>query len=273
MRAGRHAPFRCAIFVHDRQIWLNGRCCKRCIPEHLLGNIALGRDRTSFREGHTLSGWRRVFLQPVDRLVHRVNGSRRVRCTATFDTCADGLRVLVHADAPFVDRQTVWLALVSHAGHRHPRIGVTPAQRRIFFTIVHVAEDFTFDTQMAQIAASEELGNVLIRGPVDGNTQIVAVFGFEVGLVLVVLEPIVPEPVQVGELLVRKLVELAVRRRRELGTDEVGDVQSGVGHVCALAGHPVCQVACLLVTPVGADQIGVVDIGVINVFAGLHLGL
>jgi hypothetical protein len=40
-----------------------------------------------------------------------------------------------------------------------------------------------------------------------------------------------------------------------------------------VVGHPVGQVAGLLVAPVRADQVGVVDIGVIDVFAGLHLRL
>jgi hypothetical protein len=47
----------------------------------------------------------------------------------------------------------------------------------------------------------------------------------------------------------------------------------GVGDVLALAGHPVGQVAGLLIAPMGADQVAVVDIAVIDVLAGLHLGL
>ena len=47
----------------------------------------------------------------------------------------------------------------------------------------------------------------------------------------------------------------------------------GIGDVLALVGHPVGQGARLLVAPVGADQVGVVDIGVIDVLARLHLRL
>jgi hypothetical protein len=47
----------------------------------------------------------------------------------------------------------------------------------------------------------------------------------------------------------------------------------GVGDVLALAGHPVGQVDGLLQARVGADQVGIVDIGVVEVAVGLHLRL
>ena len=50
-------------------------------------------------------------------------------------------------------------------------------------------------------------------------------------------------------------------------------VEAGIGDVLAFAGHPVGQVAGLLVAPVGADQVRVVDVGVVDVLAGLHLRL
>ena len=47
----------------------------------------------------------------------------------------------------------------------------------------------------------------------------------------------------------------------------------GQGHILALARHPVGQVDHEAVSEVGADQVGVVDVGVEDVLAGLHLGL
>ncbi len=62
------------------------------------------------------------------------------------------------------------------------------------------------DLLAADIAAGEEFSDILIGRPVDGNTEVVAVFGLEISLVLVVVEPVVTEPVEVRELLVWKLV-------------------------------------------------------------------
>ncbi len=91
------------------------------------------------------------------------------------------------------------------------------------------------DLLAVDVTAGKEFGNVLIGRPVDRNAQIVAVFRLEIGLVLLVVEPVVTEPVEVGELLVGKLVELLVRRGRELGADEVVDIEAGVGNVLAFA--------------------------------------
>jgi hypothetical protein len=51
------------------------------------------------------------------------------------------------------------------------------------------------DLLAVDLLAGEELGNVLIGRPVDRNAEVVAIFGLEVGLVLVVVEPVVAEPV------------------------------------------------------------------------------
>jgi hypothetical protein len=80
-----------------------------------------------------------------------------------------------------------------------------------------VAEDLALDAQARQVAAGEELGDVLVGRPVHGHAQGVAVLGLEVGHVLRIREPVVAEPVEVGELLVGELVELAVRAGGELG--------------------------------------------------------
>ena len=113
----------------------------------------------------------------------------------------------------------------------------------------------TIDLLAVDLAAGEELGDVLIGRPVDRNAEIVAILGLEVGLVLFVVEPVIPEPVEVGELLVGQLVELAVRGRREGLADEVIDVEHRIGDVLAFARHPVGQAAGLLIAPVGADQV------------------
>jgi hypothetical protein len=81
---------------------------------------------------------------------------------------------------------------------------------------------------MREVAAGEELGDVLIGRPVDRHAEVVAVFGLEVGLVLLVVEPVVAEPVEVRELLVGQLVELAVRAGGELRPDEIVDIEVGL---------------------------------------------
>jgi branched-subunit amino acid ABC-type transport system permease component len=62
----------------------------------------------------------------------------------------------------------------------------------------------------------EEVGDVLVGGPVQRHAQVIAVLGLELVLQVLAREPVGAEPVQVGELLVGQLVELAVRRRGEL---------------------------------------------------------
>ena len=120
-----------------------------------------------------------------------------------------GLRILVDADAPFVDRHAVRDALVAIARHRQPRVGETPAERGVLLAIVHMAVDFLAVDRLA----GEEFGDVLVGRPVDRDAEVVAIFRLEVGLVLLVVEPVVAEPVEVRELLVGELVELAVRAR------------------------------------------------------------
>jgi hypothetical protein len=119
----------------------------------------------------------------------------------------------------------------------------------------------------------EELGDVLVGRPVDRHAEVVAVDVLELLLEVLALEPVVAEPVEVGELLVGQLIELAVRTGGEGLADEVVDVQARQRHVLALAGHPVGQVDHVAVAEVRADQVGVVDVGVKDVLARLHLSL
>ena len=118
---------------------------------------------------------------------------------------------------------------------------------------------------------AEEVGDVFIGGPVDRHTQLVAILGLELFLQLGLVEPVLAEPVEVGELLVGKLVELAVRTGGELGADEVGEAR--IGLVLPVARHHVGEVVGLLQARVRADQVGIVDIAVVQVAVGLHLRL
>jgi hypothetical protein len=119
----------------------------------------------------------------------------------------------------------------------------------------------------------EELGDVLVGGPVHRHAEVVAVDFLELGLQVLAVEPVLAEPVEVGELLVGQLVELAVRPGGERLADEVVDVEGRQGHVGAVAGHPVGQIDGQLKPGVGADQVGIVDVGIVEITLGLHLGL
>src|SRR5262245_23849078 len=110
----------------------------------------------------------------------------------------------------------------------------------------------------------KELSDILIGGPVHRNTEIIAVFGFELLLDVGTIEPVLAEPVKVRELLVRKLVELAVRPGRERLADEVVEIEHRVGNVLAFAGHPVGEVPDALQPGMGAYKVRVVDVGIIK---------
>ena len=87
------------------------------------------------------------------------------------------------------------------------------------------------------------------------------------------VEPIFAEPVQVGKLLIRHLIQIAIGARGKLGSHEIIQIQARVGHIRARTRHEICQVNGQLQARVGSDQITVVDIGVIQVAPGLHLRL
>ena len=74
-------------------------------------------------------------------------------------------------------------------------------------------------------------------------------------------------------MLGRQLIQLAIRAGGKRCPDEIIQIQRGQGHVSAFVCHPIRQVAYLLVPPMGADQIAVIDVGVIDVLARLHLRL
>ena len=120
---------------------------------------------------------------------------------------------------------------------------------------------------------TEEFGNVLISRPVDGNAKVIAIFVFELFLKFRLVEPVLAEPVEIGELLVRELIKLAVRSGREGSADKVFDIEPRIGDILAFARHPVRQIDGELQAGVCADQIAVIDIGVVQIALGLHLRL
>jgi hypothetical protein len=116
----------------------------------------------------------------------------------------------------------------------------------------------------------EKLGNVFISAPVQGHAQVVAIFGLELVFQILAVKQVGAEPVQVGKLLVGQLIQLAIGASGELGTDEILQVQAGVGPLFARTGHVIRQVEDLAVAVMGTDQVRVRDPAVINRLAGLH---
>ncbi len=269
----RHTPLGGAVLVHHRQAGLHHIGGEGGVPENLLGNMALGRDRPRFTKHHARGLRRGILLQPFDGFGNRVNRGRVVGGAATRHTGPDRARVIIDPHSPFIHRQPIGLALVPHAGHRHPGVGITPAQGRVFLTVIHVAKHPGRATQVAHIPTREERRNVLIGGPVHRHTQVVTVFGLEVFFGFGVAEPVSTKPVQVGELLIGQLIQLAVRGRGETVADEILKVQGRAGHGSTLTHHEIAQISDLLIAPVGTNQIGIIHIGVVDVLPGLHLQL
>ena len=87
------------------------------------------------------------------------------------------------------------------------------------------------------------------------------------------VKPVFAEPVEVRKLLIGQLIEIAIRPRGELRAHEVIKVQRRRCCVRPVARHHVGQVVGQLQARMGADQVRVVDIAVIQVSLGLHLCL
>ncbi|MNE31399.1 hypothetical protein D3C80_1249650 [compost metagenome] len=119
----------------------------------------------------------------------------------------------------------------------------------------------------------KEPGNVLIGRPVHRHAEFIAVLRLEFGLEVRTLEPVGAEPVEVGELLVGQLVNLAIGRGGEGDTDEVLQIQGRRCVVLALVGHQVSDGLGLAIAKVRTDQVRVIDPAVIDVLVRLHLGL
>ncbi|VVN54415.1 hypothetical protein PS687_01607 [Pseudomonas fluorescens] len=178
---------------------------------------------------------------------------------------------VLHANAPLVHRQAVGQAFVAATGHGEPGIGEAPAQGRVFLAVVHVPIN-ALAVDFLDVFA-EEFGDVFIGRPVHRYAEVVAVFFLELGFQLRTLEPVGAEPIEVGELLVGQLVDLAVRRGGERQADKVLEVEGRRGEVLAFVGHQVGDRFGLAVAKVRTDQVGIVDPAVIDVLVGLHLGL
>ena len=245
---------------------------KRGVPEDLLRDLALRRNGTRFAEGHAGGLLRREFFHPVDVLGERIDGGGTVGGAATRDGGAQRIAAIRrHADAPLVDRLAVRDADVGRAGHRQPGVGEAPAQGRILLAVVHVPVDRLAIDGLDVIR--EELRDVLIGAPVQGHAQVVAVLGLELVLQVLAGEQIGAEPVEVGELLVGQLIELAVGGSGEARADEVLQVETRIGVFLANAGHIVGQRQDLAVAVVGADEVGIADPAVVDRLAGLHRSL
>ena len=244
VRRGRHPPQRHALVVDGVVALLLGSDHaggERGVPEDLLSDVALRERRQRLIEVVVGGSGRGVLAQPFVPLADRIHRSRPVR----FATSGHGgarriARTLLHADAPLVDRAAVGQALGARARHREPGVGHAPTQIRRTLAVVHVAvHAHAIDVLHVH---GEELGDVFVGGPVERDAQLVAVALLERLLQLRSLEPVVPEPIEVRELLVGQLPQLAVRPGGERLADEVVDVQRRQRDVFSFAGHPVGEV-------------------------------
>ena len=116
----------------------------------------------------------------------------------------------------------------------------------------------------------EEVSDIFIRGPVLWNAQIVAILCLELVLQVFASKPVSAEPVQVGELLIRQLIDLLVRTGNEANTDKILQVQTRVGKFFTGTRHEIGQRNHSAITEVGTDQIGIRNPAVIDAFTGLH---
>mmetsp|Transcript_7763 Transcript_7763/g.11379 ORF Transcript_7763/g.11379 Transcript_7763/m.11379 type:complete len:387 (-) Transcript_7763:31-1191(-) len=275
MRAGRHPPQRCTGVIHGVVafgLWLYHIGGKGGVPEDLLGNIALCQSGQRLVKVIRGSTGRCVFTQPFVPFADRIDRGRAVCSTTTGNTCARRItRAGFHTDAPLIDWHAVWLTFGTGTGHREPGVGHPPAKVRRAFAVIHVAVDCGavdfFDV------FAKELGDVLIGRPVDRNAQIIAVFCLKGLLQVCPVKPVLAEPVEVGKLLIGQLVKIAIRTRGELGAHEIFEVETGVGLRLEITSHHIREVMRQLQPRVGADQIRVIDIGIIKIALRLHLGL
>ena len=254
VRSRSHAPLRCAVSINHGQAWLDHVGGKRGVPKDLLGDLALCRHRTGFTKGHANGFLGRVLLHPVDVLGQGIDGRRRVGSAATGHGCTLRCTAVGRgSDAPFVNWLAIRNANICRTSHGQPGIGEAPAQRWVLLAVVHMAIDRLAVDVLHVIR--EEFGDVFVSAPVQRHTQVVAKLGFELVLQVLAVKQVGAEPVQVGELLVRQLVQLAIGRGGEAGANKVLDIETRVGPLFACAGHVVGQVKNLAVAVVGADQV------------------
>ncbi len=178
---------------------------------------------------------------------------------------------IFHPDAPLVYGNAVGDPLVTGTGHGQPGIGKAPAQVRGFLAIVVMTKN-GFAVDFLDMLA-EKLGNVLVGRPVDRYAQLIAIDFFKFLFEILTVEPVVAEPVEIGELLVRKLIQFAVRAGGEGLAHEIVDIQRGQGHVLAFTRHKVGQGNHIPVSGVGSDEVGVVNPTIIEILARCPLGL
>ena len=140
-----------------------------------------------------------------------------------------------------------------------------------FFAVIHVAVDaLTVDFLDG---VGEVIGDVFVGRPVDWHAEVVAELLFEAGLDVGALEQVVAEPVQVCELLVGQLIQLAVGERAEGEAHEVGQVEGRTGDVLAALLHEIGERAVddVVVARMRADEVAIVHPEIVDGAAGLHL--
>ncbi len=198
----RHPPQRLAVRAHHRTAQLVKRVIREPgdVLENSLGNVAPRGLRSRIHPAPPLGLWWRVCIQPFNILGQRIHRRRPVCRPATRHRCPHRYSV-ADPNAPLIDRQSIGQAHVSHSGYRQPRICKPPSQRRRLFAIVQMP----IHLLAIYFSARKERGDILIRRPVQRHTQFIAILPLELALQIRTREPIVPEPVQVGELLVRQL--------------------------------------------------------------------
>jgi hypothetical protein len=176
---------------------------------------------------------------------------------------------------PFIDGTAVRKALVSGARDRQPGVRKAPAERGAAPTVVHVAVHAVClgPNVGGGDRLGEELGDVFVGGPVARHAQLVPVLVAELLLQVRVGEPVIAEPIQVRELLVGKLELLSLKVLSELRIHPVVEVERRVRKFASFAVHIIGEVHRALEADVRPDEVGVVDINVVDAPAGRELRL
>ncbi len=124
-----------------------------------------------------------------------------------------------HPNAPFIDGQAVGNTPITRACHGKPGVGEAPSQGGITLAVVHVAVNpFTINFPNVY---REKFCNIFIGRPVDGHAKLVTVTLHEPNPQFRALEPVVSEPVKVGELLIGQLVHLPIRPSNRFQPNEI----------------------------------------------------
>ena len=266
----RHAPFRRTIGI-DRGSWFHHVRGKSSVPEDLLGYVSLCQKWQVGIEIHSQAAGGSIFPQPFHVLAEGILCSRAVGSATAAHAGSHGAIIFVNANAPFIHRLSVRNPLVTATGHGEPGIRETPPQVRGLLAVVIMAIHPLAVDLFHMVG--KKIGNVFIGRPVHRHTQFVPIQLLELLPEIGSLEPVIPKPVQVCELLIRKLVEFPVRAGGKGFSDKIIHIQGRKGDVFAFPRHEVTQGDHKIIAPVRADEIGVIDVGIVNILARGPLGL